>query len=226
MQKYLVKLTLKQLIHSGVHIGYLKFSLNRKLKSYILGYYNHFYLINLYYTNLQLKLLVNIIVKLISSNQQIFFIQSNNFFLLKKTLKQKTRKSFFIYDANWIHGFLTNFKLLRQHYFEKYVLNPKKTSNLPVFTNSRYLSYYTIKFFPSLILFFDDYTPEALKEASHLGIPTGGIIDTQFKYIKYLNYPILGNNKSYNSLLLYYTVFLNAVLKGLQHENFKILALS
>ena len=99
MQKHLIKLTFVQLFKSGVHMGYFKFFLNRKLKSYIFGYYNNFYIINLYYTGVQLKSLVNIISHLAATNQQIFFIQSNKLFFLSEKIKKINRYQLYIYDS-------------------------------------------------------------------------------------------------------------------------------
>ena len=93
-------------------------------------------------------------------------------------------------------------------------------------TKSLGLFYYSIKFFPSLIIFFDNYSCEALKEAYNIGVPLAGVVDTHFKYFEYLNYPIVGNNKSYYSLFLYYNLFFNAILRGLQTECYKILSIS
>ena len=97
-KKFLLKLTFNQLISSGIHIGNSKYLINQQLKSYLLGYYYNFYIINLYYTNFQLKLLVNLIIKLSSSNQQIGFIRSLGFINNIYKLEQIPSKNLFIYD--------------------------------------------------------------------------------------------------------------------------------
>jgi ribosomal protein S2 len=72
----LVKLTIKQLIFTGIHVGYSKMYMNNEIKPYLLGHYQHFHIINLYYTSFQLKILLNLIVKLAFSHQKIYVIKS------------------------------------------------------------------------------------------------------------------------------------------------------
>lgn len=49
------------------------------------------------------------------------------------------------------------------------------------------------------------------------------ILNSDSEYFEFINYPIIGNNKSFESLYLYVTVIKNAFLKGQQKERLKIL---
>lgn len=190
--------------------------MNRKVKSYLLGNYNKFSIINLYYTNFQLKILLNLIIKLASTNQQIFFLKSQGFFKNKDL--SIPNKNLYIYDYKWIFGFITNFKCIKTHWAERVKAGKKLDDKALINLNA-------IQFFPSLIIFFDNFNYDAVKEASIVGIPTAGIINTDFKYMDLLNYPIISNNSSQNILYLYYDIFLNAINKGIQNEHFNVLSL-
>ena len=128
-----------------------------------------------------------------------------------------------IFDYNWIGGFFTNFKHVRQYWLEKDSF--LKMSDKSKLSSLQKLNLLDLTFLPSLIIFFDNYNYDAIKEASYLDIPIAGIIDTNSFYFNLLNYPIIGNNQSYNSLYLYYNFFYNSILKGLQKERLNLLFL-
>tara|TARA_R110002126_G_scaffold284685_1_gene434542 strand:+ start:2960 stop:3157 length:198 start_codon:yes stop_codon:yes gene_type:complete len=62
-----------------------------------------------------------------------------------------------------------------------------------------------------------------LVESSNLEIPIVSIVDSNTSLLSYVNYPIVGNNKSFESLFLYLNLILNSVKKGHQKELLKIL---
>jgi ribosomal protein S2 len=77
---------------------------------------------------------------------------------------------------------------------------------------------------PSLVFFFDvDLSRWALIEAANLEILVVSIVDSNTSLINHINYPIIGNNKSFESLFLYLSIIVNSVLKGHQKELLKIL---
>lgn len=60
-------------------------------------------------------------------------------------------------------------------------------------------------------------------ESSNLEIPVVSIVDSNTSLLSYINYPIIGNNKSFEALFLYLNLILNSVKKGHQKELLKIL---
>lgn len=222
-KKNIIKLTLKQLILSSIHIGHAKNYLNNNLKSYLYGHYNYFYIINLYYTSFQLKILSSLIINLILSRQKIIFLKSTGFGSFRKKFNNIKMDNLLIFDYNWIGGFFTNFKHVRQYWLDKDSF--LKISDKSKLSSLQRLNLLDLTFLPSLIIFFDNYNYGAVKEASYLDIPIAGIIDTNSFYFNLLNYPIIGNNQSYNSLYLYYNFFYNSILKGLQKECLNLLFL-
>ena len=94
------KLTINQLILSGIHVGHAKNYLNDCLKSYLYGHYNHFYVINLYYTNFQLKVLSSLIIKLIISRQKLLFLKSTGFGSFRNKFDNIRMDSLLVFDYN------------------------------------------------------------------------------------------------------------------------------
>jgi ribosomal protein S2 len=56
-----------------------------------------------------------------------------------------------------------------------------------------------------------------------LEIPIAAIVDSNSLYVEHVNYPIIGNNKSFEATFLYLNLIINSVLKGQQKELLKIL---
>jgi ribosomal protein S2 len=77
---------------------------------------------------------------------------------------------------------------------------------------------------PSLIFIFDTKISKwPLFEAYNLEIPTSSIINSSSLYIDFINYPVIGNNKSFEAIYLYVNFIRNAIMKGKQKERLKIL---
>lgn len=62
-----------------------------------------------------------------------------------------------------------------------------------------------------------------LKEAFLLDIPIASILNSNSNQLEYVNYPLIGNNQSFESIFLYSSILKNAVLKGQQKERLKIM---
>ena len=60
-------------------------------------------------------------------------------------------------------------------------------------------------------------------EASNLDIPVAAVVDTNINRLGLINYPIVGNNTSFEPLYLYLNLIKNAAIKGRQKELLKIL---
>jgi len=60
-------------------------------------------------------------------------------------------------------------------------------------------------------------------EAYNLEVPTGGVLNSSSDFLELMNYPIIGNNKSFESIYLYVSLIKNAVHRGKQKERLKIL---
>ena len=204
----ILRLNVVQMLMLNIHLGHTCKFLSIKIKPYLLGYRNNVYILNLVYTIYQFKLFCNILINLISLRHKLLVVKDKDIFNVRKVLEVK---NVFYYDKKWIGGVLTNYKKVRTSV--KFKLENDSFNTLRVMRRT-----------PSLVFFFDpDLSHWALKEASNLGIPIAGIIDTNIKLLNFLNYPIVGNNKSFESVCLYFDVIKNAAIKGRQKELLKIL---
>lgn len=203
-----LKLTLVQMLWANVHLGHRRKFLNVKIKPYLLGLRNDVYILNLFKTIYQLKLIMSIITNLISLRNKLLVIKDKDAFNFKVSL---FFKNVYFYDKKWIGGLLTNFKRI------KYGLKFKEE-------NSSRGGLRRMKRFPSLVFFFDvDLSFWAVAEASNLDLPIAAVIDSNINFLNIINYFVVGNNKSFESSYLYLNLLRNSVLKGHQKEILKIL---
>ena len=191
-----LKLTVNQMLSSNVHIGHTKKFLNVNVKPYLLGARNNIYILDVSKTGFQFKLFINILINVVSLRQKVLIVKDRDIFNFRRLLNLK---QVYYSDSKWIGGSLTNFRQVRQ-------------------------SLSSMRYMPSIVFFFDvDLSKWALIESSNLEIPIVSIIDTNTTLLPYINYPIIGNNKSFESLFLYLNIIINSVLKGHQKELLKIL---
>lgn len=203
-----LKLNVSQMLIANVHLGHKKRFLNVKIKPYLLGYRANIYILNLSYTLLQFKILTALIVNLVSLRQKILVVKDRDLFKFRELLELR---NVFYYDKKWIGGALTNFKKVR--YSDRFKAE-----------NTTYSSLKVLRYMPSLAFFFDgDLSHWALMECVNLEIPTSAVIDTNISLLPNINYPLVGNNKAFESIFLYLHLIRNASLKGRQKELLKIL---
>lgn len=209
MNNYLkTRLKLNQLIILNVHLGDDRKYFNTRIKAYILGYVKKIHIINLSFTVIQFRLLFKLITNIIAFRQRILVIKELDPFQLSYILNLR---NVFYYDKSWIGGVLTNNKMVRFNY--RFLENNRSGNSL-----------FYLRYIPSLIFLFDiNLSHWAFGEAINLEVPIAAIINTTSKGLEYVDYPILGNNKSFESLFLYYTFLRNSVLVGHQKQRLKIL---
>lgn len=203
-----LKLTINQMLISNVHVGHTKKFLNCEIKPYLLGVRNNIYILNISRTSFQFKLFINLLVNIISLRQKVLVVKDRDVYNFRHLLNLK---QVYYSDNKWIGGSLTNFRQVRQS--AKFKMD-----------NNFFNSLGSLRYMPSLVFFFDtDLSKWALIESSNLEIPIVSIVDTNTSFLSYVNYPIIGNNKSFESLFLYLNLIVNSILKGQQKELLKIL---
>lgn len=205
-----LKLTINQMLMSNLHIGHTRKFLNSNVKPYLLGTRNNINILNITKTPFQFKLFINILINVSSLRQKILIVKDRDIFGFKDMLNMS---SVYYYNNKWIGGSLTNFRKVRQ--------SSKFKEN-----NNSYNSLGSLRYMPSLVFFFDvDLSKWAVIETSNLEIPIAAIIDSNSSLLNHVNYPIVGNNKSFESLFLYVNLIVNSILKGKQKEILKILSI-
>lgn len=204
----LSRLTAKQLILSNIYLGdNIKF-FNVKIKPYLLGKRANSHIINIYYTKIQFKVIINLILNLVYRRQNILIVKELDFFNITTALNFK---NLFYYDKKWIGGVLTNFSIINQS--KKFLETNNKLNSLGV-----------MGYLPALIFIFNlNISKNALFEAFNLEIPTSAIINTSSQNFELINYPVLGNNTTFESLYYYALILKNSFIQGKQKEKLKIL---
>ena len=209
MNMFNFRLTISQLMLSNIYLGDNFAFVNIKIKPFLLGYKNGYHLINLSFTQIQFKIVLKVIINLIINRQKILIVKNNDFYNLNYYFNNK---NVFFYIKKWIGGLLTNFRLVRKN---------------KIFASKELLAVNNINFLrymPSLIFIFDTKISKwPLFEAYNLEIPTSSIINSSSLYIDFINYPVIGNNKSFEAIYLYVNFIRNAIMKGKQKERLKIL---
>ena len=204
MSLFIIKLSLTQLVSSGAHLGHNYWVTNNNIKPFLIGYKNSLSFINIYYTNLQLKLLINCIYNLVKTRQNIYILKDFGFTNLSPIFSNLRRVSYF--EDKWVGGLITNFKLVR---------HSLKKQNID------------LCFLPSIGIFLNISKENiALNEFLNLEIPVSCVLDTNYPHLFLINYPIIGNNKSQNSIFLYAYLIKNSILKGIKEEFFNILKIT
>lgn len=207
----LLRLTINQLILSNVYLGDSYYFINIKIKPFLLGYKNSYHIINLSFTQMQFKILMGFLVNIISLRQNILIVKELDVFNLKASFDEDTIENVFFYDKKWIGGILTNYKT---------VTRCLKFKRNPSFQNGKI----NLKCMPSLLFLYNiNLSKWPLEEASLLDIPIASIINSNSKWLEYINYPLVGNNQSFESIYLYTSILKNSILMGRLKERLDIM---
>jgi len=200
-----LQLNIDQLLTVNAHLGHTRKFFNSKIKPYLIGQRADIYLINISNTVHQFKILLSVLVNLFSLRKKLLIVKDFAFFDFKIIM---SNSNIYYYDKKWIGGLLTNFKKVRRN--SKFIKGKNNLENM--------------KSLPSIIFFLDiNFSYWAILEAVNLDIPIAAIIDTNTNSISNINYPIVANNKSFESNLLFLHMIKNALLKGQQKEVLKVL---
>lgn len=203
-----LRLTVNQLILSNVYLGDSYYFINIKIKPFLLGYKNSCHIINLSFTQVQFKILINFLINIIALRQRILVVKELDPYNLKASLNYSNVS---YYDKKWIGGLLTNARLVRK------CSKLKKNKELSI-------SIKNLRYMPSMLFIFNTNSSKwPLFEAFNLNIPIASIINSNSKLLEYVNYPLVGNNQSFESIYLYTSIIKNAILKGKQKECLNIL---
>jgi len=202
------KLTIAQMVLSNVYLGANDYSLSSVIRPFLLGKRNGFYIINLSFTYIQFKVLINFIINIISFRRKILIVKEYDMFNLNLLINYS---NIFYCDNKWIGGSLTNHRVVR-------LCDKFKQRNYAI-NSLLHMSH-----IPSLLFLFDpNVSMSALFEGFNLRVPISAIVNTNCSFFESLNYPIVGNNDSFESVYLYMNVLKNAVKMGVQKEYRKVL---
>ena len=222
----MASINMRQLLEAGVHFGHQTRFWHPKMAPFIYGQRNKIHIINLDFTLKSFKEATNFLSSLAASSGQILYVGTKRS-AQQSIAREASRAGMPYVSKRWLGGMLTNFKTVKQsirrlHELEKIIeegglenLSKKEGLILTRELNKLNLGLGGIKNMEKLpdALFVIDVGFEriAVSEASKLGIPVVGIVDTNNSPIG-IDYVIPGNDDATRSIDLYTSSVTDAIL--------------
>jgi len=220
--------SMRQMLEAGVHFGHQTRYWNPQMAPYIFGDRNKIHIINLEKTLPLFNDALNFVGSVAAKRKNILFVGTKR--AANKVIKDEAiRCGMPFVNHRWLGGMLTNFKTVKQSikrlkeleameaggHFER--LNKKEVLMLGRELEKLEKSLGGIKDMRGMpdAIFVVDVGHEniAVKEATKLGIPVIGIVDTN-NSPKDVDYVIPGNDDAIRSVKLYVQVIADAILEG------------
>jgi small subunit ribosomal protein S2 len=220
--------TMREMLEAGVHFGHQTRFWNPKMAPFIFGERNKIHIINLEQTMPLCRDAVNYLGKVASKKGKILFVGTKR--AASDAIKEEaTRCGMPFVNHRWLGGMLTNFRTVRasikrlkeleemsqSQSYEK--INKKEILQLSREQDKLDKTLGGIKDMGGLpdVLFVVDvgYENIAVLEASKLGIPVVGIVDTNNSPDN-VDYIVPGNDDSMRAIKLYTRMVADAILVG------------
>ncbi len=220
--------TMRQMLEAGVHFGHQTRFWNPKMAPYIFGHRNKIHIINLEKTLAKYNEAMSFIKKLVAKKGTILFVSTKR--QAREILAEEARRAGMPYvDERWLGGMLTNFKTVKQSIKRLKDLEQmtedgsiERLSKKEALMTSREMvklqkSIGGIKDMaglPDAIFVIDvGYHKIAITEATKLGIPVIGIVDTNHSPLG-ISHVIPGNDDSSRAIRLYARGVADTILEG------------
>jgi len=226
-----MSVTMRQMLEAGVHFGHQTRYWNPKMAPYIFGDRNKIHIVNLEKTLPMFQEALTFIKTLAANKGRILFVGTKR--QAREIIKEEALRADCAYvNYRWLGGMLTNFKTVKQ--------SIKRLNELEVMLADGSLDKITKKealsltrnyeklersiggiknmtVLPDAIFIVDvGYENGAVVEATKLGIPIIGVVDTN-NSIENIAYVIPGNDDSSRAICLYARGAADAVLEGKNH---------
>ena len=230
----LPKITVKELLEAGVHLGHKTFRWNPKMKKYIFGEKNSIHIIDLSKT---LELLNNALLELhksVSSGGKVLFVSTKKQASELIAEVAKETDNYFV-NFRWLGGMLTNWntisnsikrlKNIKKNLVEEDTGFTKKElikMNLEKDKLERSLGGISeMKKLPNIIFIIDTNIESlAVLEAKKLAIPIIGILDSNSDPDN-IDFPIPGNDDARRAINLYCDLIKKTILDA--KKNIKVM---
>jgi small subunit ribosomal protein S2 len=222
--------TMREMLEAGVHFGHQTRFWNPKMAPFIFGERNKIHIINLEQTMPLCKDAVNYLGKVASKKGKVMFVGTKR--AASDSVKEEAQRCGMPFvNHRWLGGMLTNFRTVRasikrlkeleemaeSNSYEK--ISKKEILQLSREQEKLHKTLGGIKEMGGLpdVLFVIDvgYEKIAVQEASKLGIPVVGIVDTNNSPDN-VDYIVPGNDDSMRAIKLYTKLVADAVLEGKQ----------
>ncbi len=221
-------ITMKQLLEAGVHFGHQTKRWNPKMKPYIFGARNGIYIIDLQKTVTMARAAFRFVADVTSRGGSVLFVGTKK--QAQDTVAEEARRAgqYFV-TSRWLGGTLTNFKTIKQGIDRLKTLEkmsedgtfdrlPKKeVAGLQREQEKLERNLGGVKDLNKLpgCVFVIDPKKEhiAIHEASRLGIPVIGVVDTNCDPDN-IDFVIPGNDDAIRSIKLFTSKIADACIEG------------
>ena len=231
----LPKVTIKNLLEAGVHLGHKTFRWNPKMEKFIFGSKNSIHIIDLVQTLEMINAALVEIHKCISSGGRVLFVSTKKQATAPIAGLAQATSQFYV-NHRWLGGMLTNWKTISNsiNRYKKLSIDLKKENT--GFTKKEVLKMgiqrdklerslggiADMMKIPDMIFIIDTNVEElAVKEALKLNIPIVAIVDTNSNPTG-INYPIPGNDDARRAINLYCELIKQTILdaqKNISKDN-------
>ena len=220
--------TMREMLEAGVHFGHQTRYWNPKMAPFIFGHRNKIHIINLEKTLAMYQEALKYVRQLAANRGSILFVGTKR--QAREILREEAlRCSMPFVDHRWLGGMLTNFKTVKQSIkrlremeqmaqdgtFEGMVKKEALGLQRELAKLQRSLGgIKELNGLPDALFIIDvGYQKGAVAEATKLGIPVVGVVDTNHSP-EGISYVIPGNDDSSRAIRLYARGMADAVLEG------------
>ena len=221
-------ITMRQLLEAGVHFGHQTKRWNPKMKPYIFGARNGIYIIDLQKTVAMARAAFRFVADITSRGGSVLFVGTKK--QAQDVVQEEARRAgqFFVI-SRWLGGTLTNFKTIKQGIdrlktIEKMAedgtydrLPKKEVANLErerIKLEKNLGGVKELTRLPGCIYVIDPKKEQiAVHEASRLGIPVIGLVDTNCDPDG-IDFVIPGNDDAIRSIKLFTSKIAEAAIEG------------
>ncbi len=225
-----MSVTMREMLEAGVHFGHQTRYWNPRMAPYIFGHRNKIHIVNLEKTMEKYLEALKFVRRLTANKGTVLFVGTKR--QAREIIKEEAvRCGAPFVDYRWLGGMLTNYKTVKQSIKRlKDIEAMAQDGTLDKLPKKEALQYQReiVKFDRSLggikdmnglpdALFVIDvgYQKGAVAEATKLGIPVIGVVDTNHSP-EGVAYVIPGNDDSSRAIRLYVRGVADAVLEGRQ----------
>ena len=223
----LPKVTIKNLLEAGVHLGHKTFRWNPKMEKFIFGSKNSIHIIDLVQTLEMINAALVEIHKCISSGGKILFVSTKKQASESIADLAKETNQYYV-NYRWLGGMLTNWGTISKSIKKLDKLNSDLVAENRGFTKKELLKMTVqrdklqrslggiteMKKIPDLVFIIDtNYESLAIKESIKLGIPIIAILDSNSDP-EGIDFPIPGNDDARRSIDLYCNLIKETILNA------------
>lgn len=235
-----MSVNMRQMLEAGVHFGHQTRFWNPKMSPYIFGQRNKIHIINLEKTLVMFDEAMKYLRRISANNGTILFVGTKR--QARDIIREEATRCGSPYvNQRWLGGMLTNFKTIKQSIkrlqemeamvqdgllaklVKKEALNFQRELDK---LNSSLGGIKDMKGLPDAMFVIDvGYQKGTITEASKLGIPVVGVVDTNHGP-EGIEYVIPGNDDSSQAIRLYARAAADAILEGRNQSIQEIIEMS